>query len=161
MPRSQQTSIPAPAVGHSVAVFLWRVLTVIRWTKFFYCTNCMRPYCQSETKTGEFVVTQPNGTGTRAIYCVNCSKNLVSTRTLVAPLIIGIGALCFTVVCLFFAISTNDIVMWNVVKFCPWFGALFMWLFHREKSTYKPIYDHWVKQHGTDPDKWPDANKPK
>ena len=116
-----------------VAAFgvLFRVLIVIRWTKFYYCTNCMRPYCQSETKTGEFVVTQPNGTGTHAIYCVNCSKSLVSTRTLIAPLIIGIGALCFTVVCLVFSISTNDIVMWNVVKFCPWFGALFMWLFHQ------------------------------
>ena len=24
----------------------------------------------------------------------------------------------------------------------------------------KPIYDRWVMQHGTDPDKWPDAPKP-
>ena len=24
----------------------------------------------------------------------------------------------------------------------------------------KPIYDRWVHQHGTDPDKWPDASKP-
>ena len=28
------------------------------------------------------------------------------------------------------------------------------------KLKYKPIYDRWVMQHGTDPDKWPDATKP-
>ena len=28
-----------------------------------------------------------------------------------------------------------------------------------QKSKCKPIYDRWVMQHGTDPDKWPDATK--
>ena len=26
---------------------------------------------------------------------------------------------------------------------------------------YKPIYDRWVMQHGTDPEKWPGPPKPK
>ena len=33
--------------------------------------------------------------------------------------------------------------------------------FFLSRMRCKPIYDRWVMQHGTDPDKWPDANKPK
>ena len=30
--------------------------------------------------------------------------------------------------------------------------------FHQmQKFKHKPIYDRWVMQHGTDPDKWPGA----
>ena len=29
-----------------------------------------------------------------------------------------------------------------------------------KNSKCKPIYDRWVMQHGTDPDKWPDATQP-
>ena len=38
-------------------------------------------------------------------------------------------------------------------------GLVFVGLFVRTKSKCKPIYDRWVMQHGTDPDKWPDATK--
>ena len=33
----------------------------------------------------------------------------------------------------------------------------FMGYFYWKKSKCKPIYDRWVHQHGTDPDKWPPA----
>ena len=37
---------------------------------------------------------------------------------------------------------------------------VFVGLFVRTKSKCKPIYDRWVMQHGTDPDKWPAPAKP-
>ena len=37
---------------------------------------------------------------------------------------------------------------------------VFVGLFVRTKSKCKPIYDRWVMQHGTDPDRWPSATKP-
>ena len=37
---------------------------------------------------------------------------------------------------------------------------IFVGLFVRTKSKCKPIYDRWVMQYGTDPDRWPAATKP-
>ena len=37
--------------------------------------------------------------------------------------------------------------------------SFFAWSFTKSQNA-KPIYDRWVMQHGTDPDKWPDATKP-
>jgi len=44
-----------------------------------------------------------------------------------------------------------------ITMLLPLFPFLLGWW---KKSKCKPIYDRWVMQHGTDPDKWPDANKP-
>ena len=35
----------------------------------------------------------------------------------------------------------------------------FIGSFYWKKSKCKPIYDRWVHQHGTDPDKWPGSVK--
>ncbi|MDB4705816.1 hypothetical protein OAG10_05115 [Verrucomicrobia bacterium] len=35
----------------------------------------------------------------------------------------------------------------------------FIGYFYWKKSKRKPIYDRWVVQHGTDPDKWPGSVK--
>ena len=43
---------------------------------------------------------------------------------------------------------------------CMLLPAFLLLFFHYwKKSKCKPIYDRWVIQHGTEPDKWPGASK--
>ena len=63
-----------------------------------------------------------------------------------------------------FAIEPSAGVDMEILSFfykCMLFPAFLCLLFHYwKKSKCKPIYDRWVMQYGTDPDRWPAATKP-
>ena len=129
------------------------------WDKYCYCTNCSRPYCESETRTGEFVVTQLSDGGVHAIHCVSCSDSIIRPQKTIGLLITGIATFCVAAVALGFVVLMNDAKMRDLFFICLPIGGLCLWVNHQQKSRYKTIYDRWVMQHGTDPDKWPAAAK--
>ena len=130
------------------------------WDKYYYCTNCSRPYRESETRAGEFVVTQLSGHGAHAIHCVNCSGSMIRVQKTIGLLIMGIAMFCMAAVALGFAVLMNDAKMQDLLFICLPLGGVCIWLNHQQKSRYKTIYDRWVIQHGPDPDKWPAPVKP-
>ena len=129
------------------------------WDKYYYCTNCSRPYRESETRAGEFVVTQPSGYGDHTIHCVNCIGSMIRPHNAIGLLITGIAMFCVAAVALGFVVLMNDAKMRDLFFICLSLGGVCIWLNQQQKSRYKTIYDRWVIQHGTDPDKWPDAPK--
>jgi hypothetical protein len=44
------------------------------WLKYYYCVSCGRPYCQSETKKGNWVPTSDTGSCFHSVHCMSCSK---------------------------------------------------------------------------------------
>ena len=139
---------------------LWRVLGMAGWDKYCYCTNCNRPYRESETRAGEFVVTGHTGSGAHAIHCVNCNDSIIRPQNPVGLYVLGFAMFCLAAFCFGFVDLRSDKIMRDLVFVCPVLGGLCIWANHQEKSKYKPIYQSWVMQHGTDPDKWPPPAKP-
>ena len=130
------------------------------WDKYFYCANCSRLYRESETRIGEFVVTDPSGGGSHAAHCVHCGDSIIRPQNSIGLLIIGVGLFCVAAICLGLVDIRNDAKIRDLVVICPFAGGVCIWVNHHQKSRYKTIYDRWVMQHGNDPEKWPDAPKP-
>ena len=130
------------------------------WDKYFYCANCSRLYRESETRIGEFVVTDPSGGGNHAAHCVHCGDSIIRPQNSISLLIIGFGMFFLAAICLGLVDIRNDAKIRDLVVICPFAGGVCIWVNHHQKFRYKTIYDRWVMQHGTDPEKWPDAPKP-
>ena len=133
------------------------------WMSYAYCENCERPlriheFRSETTGRGESEETR--------YYCRLCDSR---GRKPGMPFFF---ALCFTVFAIgmvllyFFVVKPKgtEATVGELLELCqvPLLIAIsfFAWSYY-EKSKYKPIYDRWVMQHGTDPEKWPGAPKPK
>ena len=130
------------------------------WDKYCYCTNCSRPYRESETRAGEFVVTQLSGSGVHAIHCVSCNDSIIRPQNSVGLYVLGFALFCVAAVALGFVVIMNDAKMRDLFFICLPLGGLCIWVNRQQKFRYKTIYDRWVIQHGPDPDKWPAPVKP-
>ena len=138
------------------------------WMSYAYCEKCDRPLRENEYRSVE---TSRGSNRHILYYCKLCDSR---GRKLVSMLgfhfwvimgwlwtVAGFGGAAWD----YFAgqSEVSDVSLSDTLMRC--FGVLlitvatfaFGWW---QKSKYKPIYDRWVHQHGTDPDKWPDATKP-
>jgi len=125
------------------------------WNDFVYCLKCDRPLRECDYSQSENV----RGDGQRQTIrrCNYCFRKTVGSRRLgvFPPMLIHM-----------FLFITLSLLCWvfqddKKVSVVIGFFALVPAGFHQmQKFKLKPIYDRWVHQHGTDPDKWPDATKP-
>jgi hypothetical protein len=104
-------------------------------------------------------VTQHTGYGEHAIHCVNCNDSIIRPQNPVGNYVLGFAVFCVAAVALGFVVVMNDAKMRDLFFICLPLGGLCFWVNHQQKSRCKTIYDRWVMQHGTDPDKWPDSSK--
>ena len=134
---------------------LWRVWSMATYWNYAYCEKCDRPFRGNECRSESI----GSGNTRRTIYyCRVCesqardfNKIIILPKNLFIALILCIG---FTVV--YFQGASPSIMVgvpFPAIEIIP--VLVFVGLFVRTKSKCKPIYDRWVMQHGTDPDKWP------
>ena len=127
---------------------------------YAYCEKCDRPFRRNDCRSERTDIGDNSKT---SYYCRVCeslahdfNKLIILPKNLFVALILCIG---FT-----FAYSygsTPSIMIglpFPTIEIIP--VLVFVGLFVRTKSKCKPIYDRWVMQHGTDPDKWPAPAEP-
>jgi len=138
---------------------LWRESTMATYWNYAYCEKCARPFRKNECRSES----AGSGDTQRTIYyCRVCesqardfNKIIILPKNLFIALILCIG---WTVAYFYGAAPSLVIGLpFPVIEIIP--VLVFVGLFVRTKSKCKPIYDRWVVQHGTDPDKWPGASK--
>ena len=133
---------------------LWRVLGMATYRAYVYCMVCDRPLRENEYRS------ETAGSGehrSTTYYCGLCNSE---ARAPSSVWFVKIALLSIPILVLYAATRNNladsSLQVFGVCFF-PLFFLFWDW---RQKSKCKHIYDRWVMQHGTDPDKWPDAPKP-
>ena len=133
------------------------------WMSYAYCERCDRPL-----RENKFRRTITGGGESQQIrydcaYCCTLGRKPVSMLGFPMGYIVG-WFLVFLGFCIaawnYFVRAWDHIVtvsMLGTMTLLCLMGFARTW---REQSKCKPIYDRWVIQHGTDPDKWPGASKP-
>ena len=127
---------------------------------YAYCEKCDRPFRRNECRSERTDIGDNSKT---SYYCRVCeslardfNKIIILPKNLFIALILCIG---FTV--MYFQGVVPSIMVgvpFPAIEIIP--VLVFVGLFVRTKSKCKPIYDRWVMQHGTDPDKWPGLSSP-
>ena len=155
-----------------------------KWVDYAYCIHCDRPLKESritvDVSGSKFLCNYfwsiwaaTNGCGRNDVVsgskflCNYCNKEAAVGMTtkrallitwkrqrrrfvfrfvgyLTGPFLLDLG-FCFLI--------GYPVPFWSVMIFCGE-GLRKLKLFEK----FAPIYDRWVKQHGTDPDKWPDPD---
>ena len=135
------------------------------YMSYAYCEKCDRPLRQSEYRS---VTTGSGDSRETSHYCRLCGTRGRKPLSILGFNLLNLIGWFFTVFVICYA-SCHYFVrqVWDhdptAIEFClmilicltPF--AAGWW----QKSKCKPIYDRWVMQHGTDPEKWPGAPKPK
>jgi len=127
---------------------------------YAYCEKCDRPFRGNECRSERTGIGDNRQT---SYYCRLCDSRACDFKKMVIlpwhlfmALILCIG---FT---LAYSKGANPSIMiglpFPTIEIIP--VLVFVGLFVRTESKCKPIYDRWVMQHGTDPDKWPAPAKP-
>ena len=136
---------------------LWCLLGMAGWRQFYYCTNCRRPYCKSEIRTGEMVQVSDSSFAP-ALHCASCDQSVHHPSPFLVQLIM---LLFFFIPMLLPLLGPGKWEAPSVFPLLSGITGLLVFLSSLAWSQkYKVIYDRWVMQHGADPDKWPDAPKP-
>ena len=134
---------------------LWCLLGMAGWRQYYYCTNCRRPYCKSEIRTGEMV--QASDTSyAPSLHCASCDQSVhqpssfASQGMMISVLMIG-----------FWSGWPGNRTALLVIEILLVITALLLAKSSLSSSQKcKAIYDRWVMQHGTDPYNWPAATQP-
>ena len=126
------------------------------WLKYYYCFSCGRPYCQSETKEGDWVVTSDTGSGFRSVHCMSCSK-MIHKPGLLPNILLWVTFEGVSLVSFARWISSGEQIELMITVFCGVGGLLGLRSTLKGSSKYKHIYDHWVHRHGINPDDWPES----
>ena len=133
---------------------------------YVYCMVCDRPLREKECRS-ETVFRRDNSHTT--YYCMVC--NAIARKPFSMAAWVGIALLTCAMAAIsawFIDVAPVDDVegtsknwyryfLFFVLMAIPLFTFVIGWA---KKSECKPIYDRWVMQHGTDPDKWPAPAKP-
>ena len=120
------------------------------WMSYAYCEKCDRPLKSNQIKTVSWSgAGEASGNDFLCKYCNGkCWK--------VGPM--GwIGALCVVGYIVGVVLSTPDFAFEGFPLFLLGIGCGVGYRIQMRKC--KPIYDRWVHQHGTAPDKWPNASR--
>ena len=137
-----------------------------KWSDYNYCKECSRPLRDFECR----VVSSTSGEGRTTFYCQRCNR-------VVRPICCFFGYEAFSLIGFSVTVLMLGLVIFAAVHMSingkeitqsdrreilvamllglPWIGVGCLY-----RLTCKPIYDRWVMQHGTDPDKWPELTKP-
>ena len=126
-----------------------------KWSDYAYCKHCDRPLRKgNQHRYEEYQKTYPTGGAGPVYHCRLCGRR-------------GDGFNPFEVVCIimfttmpFFGFYFKDWKpFFNPATILFFFIALLIaGLNQWRRFKLKAFYDRWVKQHGTDPDKWPDPD---
>ena len=127
------------------------------WRQFYYCTNCRRPYCKSEIRTGDLALASASSSPP-SLHCVDCNESVCQPSPFIGQVI---SLLFFFVPMVFPLLGPDKWEAFSVIPLLFGIAGLFYFLSSLAWSQkYEVIYDHWVMQFGTDPDKWPSASNP-
>ena len=123
------------------------------WKKYCYCTNCGRPYFETEIRTGELVWTG-DGSYSPSRHCINCDQTVCQPSPLFSLLF------CIVMMCVspFVAIFSETPGNWSILVpalFLSFLGLIGFRAGFKSVRECKSIYDRWVHKHGTNPDDWP------
>ena len=135
---------------------LWRLISMSNWSSHAYCDKCDRPLRGSETR---LVKTGSGDSQTTTYYCRlygDKARGFQKILGLPYSLFIALVLAVMELVMYFqqvFSFSEMINLPFPTIELVP--VLAFMGYFYWKKSKCKPIYDRWVHQHGTDPDKWP------
>jgi len=105
--------------------------------------------------------TQDNGTSVdkKTTYCRFCASTAEEAGK--SRIILGLVLITIATPLIYLLVGNKPLLLGIRAPVTTiLFGAFYIATHFRDKSTYSPIYDRWVMEHGTDPDKWPDATKP-
>ena len=128
------------------------------WSSYAYCDKCDRPLRASETR---LVETGSGNSQTTTFYCRLCGDKARGFQKILGLPFSLFGAFSLAVMELVmyfqqgFSFSEMINLPFPTIELVP--VLAFVGYFYWKKSKCKPIYDRWVHQHGTDPDKWPPA----
>ena len=136
----------------------WRLICMAGWCNYYYCFSCGRPYCQSETKKGGWVVTSDTGSGFHSVHCMSCSK-MIHQPGLLPTILLWVVCVGASPVSFARWISSGEQIELMITVFCGVGGLLGLRTTLKSSSKYKPIYDRWVQKHGSAPDDWPTPTK--
>ena len=137
---------------------LWCLLGMADWSQYYYCTNCRRPYCKSEIRTGEAVQVAENSYSP-SLYCVSCDQSVYQPSSFASQGIML--SMVLMVMIGFWSEWPGNRAALLVIEILLVITALLLAKSSLSSSRKcKAIYDRWVMQHGTDPDKWPAPAKP-
>jgi len=126
------------------------------WLKYYYCFSCGRPYCQSETKKGNWVPTNDTGSGFHSLHCMSCSK-MIHKPGLLPNILLWVVCVGASPVSFARWISSGEKIELMITVFCGVGGLLGLRSTLKSSRKYKLIYDSWVHRHGINPDDWPES----
>ena len=133
---------------------------MVTYWNYAYCEKCDRPFRKNECRSES---TGSHDNQRTIYYCRVCeslardfNKIIILPKHLFVALVLCIG----WPVMYFQDVSPSIMIglPFPTIEIIP--VLIFVGLFVRTKSKCKPIYDRWVMQYGTDPDRWPSATKP-
>ena len=136
------------------------------WDSYAYCEKCDRPLSDYEWRVQISTGTNSRGEKwtTTTYYCRLCESRAVkpsgSSDAGLFWVLIGISVF---VVCYGEFGPEEWTVSQKLLMYSVFTGAALWMVGVRwwHKLKYKPIYDRWVKLHGTDPEYWPRPSRPK
>ena len=125
------------------------------WSSYYYCKMCDRPLSSQDYGT------QGNFTSSGNIKTVYCR---FSASTAEGPgkssIIRGLVLITIGTPLIYLLVGTNPLFSGIPAPvITTLLGAVYMVSHFWSKSTYSPIYDRWIMEHGTDHQKWPGASK--
>ena len=139
------------------------------WTSYAYCEKCDRPLRTHEFRSK----TTGSGDGKQTShFCKLCGKRGRNPNGSFFGFLVGDLAAWFAIflgggLSVYYyqdrqanGIETTGLHMVLVGFMVLVLPAMMFAVGRWQKSKCKPIYDRWVMQHGTDPDKWPAPVKP-
>ena len=129
------------------------------WMSYIYCEKCDRPLRKNEYRRVEI---SRGGNHHILYYCKLCNTRGRKLHSILGFNLLNLVGWFFTVFVICLA-SRHYFVrqVWDydptAIEFCLLILVCLMPIVcgRWQKSKCKPIYDRWVHQHGTDPDKWP------
>ena len=134
---------------------LWCLLGMAGWRQYYYCTNCRRPYCKWEIRTGEAVQVTENSYSP-SLHCVSCDQSVYQPSSFASQ-----GMMISVLMIGFWSGWPGNRTALLVIEILLGITALLLAKSSLSSSQkYKAIYDRWVMEHGINLKSWPDAPKP-
>ena len=135
-------------------IVLWRVLGVTNFKAYEkYCEKCNRPLRENEYHSVK--ERDHQGSTSYASYCTLCDARTLGPTGVFWYRCIGFAVfVCIVILVVGKPQRAVEYAEVGLVMFLLILPIIWWWDFKCKK-----IYNRWVKQHGTDPDKWPGAPK--
>ena len=125
------------------------------WSSYYYCKMCDRPLSSQDYGTQGNYTAAGN---TKTVYCRFCASTAEGAGKY--PMIAGLVLAIIATPLIYLLVGNEPLVLGIPAPVTTiLLGALYLYIHFWNKSTYSPIYDRWVMQHGIDPEKWPGASK--